>query len=82
MSRCVNLWAVGFADTGRAAQVQDVITSLGQEKHQLVHRDVAVAVRYCDGCFTLNAEPFTAVTRTHSDTIAHFLAACRWARCP
>ena len=74
MSMCGNLWAIGFDDTGRAAQVRDVITSLGREKHQLILRDVAVAVRYCDGCFTLNGEPFPAVTRTHGGTIAHFLA--------
>jgi hypothetical protein len=62
MSRCANLWAVGFDDIGRAAQVRDVITNLCWEKHQLILRDVAVAVRYRDGSFTLNGEPFPAVT--------------------
>ena len=34
MSKCGNLWAVGFDDTGRAAQVRDEITKLGWEKHR------------------------------------------------
>jgi uncharacterized membrane protein len=74
MSTCGNLWAVGFDDTGRAGQVRDVITSLAWEKHQLILLDVAVAGRYPDGSFTLNGEPFPAVTKSHSGTVAHFLA--------
>jgi uncharacterized membrane protein len=74
MSTCGNLWAVGFDDTGRAAQVRDVITSLAWEKHQLILRDVAVAVRYSDGCFTLNGDPFQGLTRIHEGALAHFLA--------
>jgi uncharacterized membrane protein len=74
MSGCGNLWAVGFDDTGRAAQVRDVITGLGREKHHLILVDVAVAVHYADGCFTLNGEPYPAVTRARGGTIAHFLA--------
>ena len=74
MTACTNLWAVGFDDTGRAAQVRDEITRLAWEKHQLILRDVAVAVRYPDGCFTLNGEPFPAVAKIHGGTVAHFLA--------
>ena len=74
MSGCGNLWAVGFDDTGRASQVRDVITGLSEEKHELLLLDVAVAVRYGDGCFTLNGEPFPAMPRTHDGTFAHFLA--------
>jgi len=74
MSQCGNLWAVGFDDTGRAAQVRDEITRLAWEKHQLILLDVAVAVRYPDGCFTLNGEPFPAATKIHGGTVAHFLA--------
>jgi uncharacterized membrane protein len=33
-----------------------------------------VAVRYPDGSFTLNGEPFPEVTKIHGGTIAHFLA--------
>jgi uncharacterized membrane protein len=74
MSRCGNLWAIGFDDTGRAAQVRDVITGLASEKHQLILLDVAVAVRYRDGSFTLNGEPFPAVTKIHGGIVARFLA--------
>jgi uncharacterized membrane protein len=74
MTACGNLWAVGFDDRGRAAQVRDEITRLAREKHQLILLDVAVAVRYRDGSFTLNGEPFPAVTKFHGGRIAHFLA--------
>jgi uncharacterized membrane protein len=74
MTKCANLWAVGFDDTKRAAQVRDEISRLGWEKHLLILLDVAVAVRYPDGSFTLNGDPFPAATRIHSGTIAHFLA--------
>ena len=74
MTKCANLWAVGFDDTGRAAQVRDVITGLAWEKHQLILLDVAVAVRYHDGCLTLNGDPFPAVTEVHRGTVARFLA--------
>jgi uncharacterized membrane protein len=74
MTECGNLWAVGFDDRARAAQVREEITNLGWKKHQLILLDVAVAVRYRDGFVTLNGEPFPAVTKTHGGTIAHFLA--------
>jgi uncharacterized membrane protein len=75
MSRSGNLWAVGFDETGRAAQVRDVITSLCWEKHELILLDVAVAVRYTDGSFTLNGEPFPPeAAKIHGGMIAHLLA--------
>jgi uncharacterized membrane protein len=74
MSRCGNLWAVGFDDTGRAAEVRDEITRLGWEEHQLILLDVAVAVRYPDGTFTLDGEPFPVVCKIPGGTAARFLA--------
>jgi uncharacterized membrane protein len=74
MTRSGHLWAVGFDDTGRAAQVRDEITRLAWEEHHLVLVDVAVAVRYADGCFTLNGETFPVVIKRHGGTVAHFLA--------
>jgi uncharacterized membrane protein len=74
MTRSGHLWAVGFNDTGRAAQVRDEITKLAQEKHDLVLLDVAVAVRHADGCLTLNGEPLYHVTAAPRGSIAHFLA--------
>ena len=75
MTMCAHLWAVGFDSTGRAAQVRDEITRLAREKHDLILLDVAVAVRYADGCFTLNGEPFPEAIQPHGGTIAHLLAA-------
>jgi uncharacterized membrane protein len=63
MTKCGHLWAVGFDDTGRAAQVRGQITDLARGKHQLILLDVAVAVRYCDGCLTLNGEPFAELSK-------------------
>jgi uncharacterized membrane protein len=74
MTKSANLWAVGFGTTGRAAEVRDEITKLAWEKHCLILRDVAVAVRYRDGSFTLNGEPFPPASRVAGGTIAHLLA--------
>jgi uncharacterized membrane protein len=74
MTKYGHLWAVGFDGTGRAAQVRDEITRLGWETHQLALLDVAVAVRYRDGCLTLNGDRLPEVSRTHGGAIAHFLA--------
>jgi uncharacterized membrane protein len=68
------MWAVGFEDTEGAAQFQVEITRLAREKHRLILLDVAVAVRYPDGCFTLNGERFAEGTGIHGGTVAHFLA--------
>ena len=46
MSRAGNLWAVGFDEAERAAQVRDEITKLAWHEHCLVLKDVEVAVRY------------------------------------
>src|SRR5262245_61550956 len=72
--QCGNLWAVGFGDTGRAAEVRDEITKLAWEKHDLILVDVAVAVHYPNGGFTLNGEPFPAVAKAHGGSFTHFLA--------
>jgi uncharacterized membrane protein len=75
MTGCGHLWAVGFDGTGRADQVRDEIVRLAREKHDLILRDVAVAVRYADGCLTLDGEPFPAVIPPHRGPIARLLAA-------
>jgi uncharacterized membrane protein len=74
MRRCGNLWAVGYDDTRRAAEVRDELTRLAWEKHKLVLLDVAVAVRYPDGVLTLNGEPFQASTHVPGGPVARFLA--------
>jgi len=74
MTCCAHLWAVGFEGTERAALVRDEITRLAWEKHELNLLDVAVAVRYPDGTFTLDGEPFQVVCKIPGGTAARFLA--------
>jgi uncharacterized membrane protein len=59
MTTIGHLWAIGFDDMGRAAQVRAEIARLG-ERHCLILLDTAVVVRYPDGCVTLNGEPFVS----------------------
>ena len=68
-----HLWAIGYDDMGRAAQVRDEITRLG-ERHCLILLDTAVVVRYPDGSVTLDGEPFVAVPKIRGRTFASFLA--------
>jgi uncharacterized membrane protein len=74
MTRCAHLWAVGFDGTGRAAQVRDEIIRLAGEGHDLTLLDAAVAVRYPDGCLTLDGGPFPVVTPPQRGTVARLLA--------
>ena len=69
-----HLWAIGFDDMGRAEEFRDEIARLASEKHDLVLLDAVVAVRYLDGCFTLNGEPFPVVIKTRGGSVARFLA--------
>jgi uncharacterized membrane protein len=73
MSKRGNLWAVGFDDTERAAQVRDQVTKLGWERHDLILLDVAVAVLYPDGSFTLNGEPLPAEAQIDGSTFTGLL---------
>jgi uncharacterized membrane protein len=59
MGETAHLWAVGFDDIGRAAQVRDEVAKLA-ERHCLALFDSAVAVRYGDGTTTLDGEPVLA----------------------
>jgi uncharacterized membrane protein len=68
-----HLWAVGYDDMTGADQLRDSIARLG-ERHCLVLLDTAVAVRYPDGSFTLDGEPFVAVVNKHGRTLASLLA--------
>ncbi|HVS37296.1 MAG TPA: hypothetical protein VMS17_17170 [Gemmataceae bacterium] len=55
-----HLRAVGYADTDRADQVRAHVAQLAAN-HCIEMLDSAVAVRYPDGSFTLDGEPFVAV---------------------
>jgi uncharacterized membrane protein len=73
MTKGGNLWAIGYDDMGRAEQVRDEIARLG-ESHCLILHATAVAVRYPDGCVTLDGEPFVAAINIRGHTFASFLA--------
>jgi len=55
MTTSAHLWAVGYDDERRAEEIRDELAALG-ERHCLVVRDTAVAVRYADGSLTLDGE--------------------------
>ena len=68
-----HLWAIGYADMGRANQVKDEIIRLGWDEPYLFLSDVAVVVRHHDGSFTLNREPFPAVPNVVGTTTVGFI---------
>jgi uncharacterized membrane protein len=69
-----HLWAIRYDDTDRADQVRREVARLA-ETHCLNLLDTAVAVRYPDGCATLDGEPFVAAAKLGGHTFADFLAA-------
>jgi uncharacterized membrane protein len=73
MNKGGHLWSIGFDDMERAEQVRAEIARLG-ERHCLILLDTAVAVRYPDGCVTLDGEPFVAAINFGGPTFASFLA--------
>jgi len=73
MSKRGHLWAIGYPDMQRAEQVRAEISKLG-EKHCLILLDSAVAVRFPDGCVTLDGEPVAAAVKLGGHTFASFLA--------
>jgi uncharacterized membrane protein len=73
MSAGAHLWAVGFDNMEQAEQVRNVVAQLG-ERGQLILLDTAVALRYPDGCVTLDGEPFVSVPYSPGRSLADFLA--------
>jgi uncharacterized membrane protein len=78
MTTSAHLWAVGYDDTERAAQVRDVITNLawgnGRVSNYLILEDIAEVVRHADGSFTVDREPFPEVANVLGCTAVGFLA--------
>lgn len=70
MTKPGRLWAVGFEEMDRAAQVRE----LGTERCLIV-LDTAMAVCYPDGIVTLNGEPFLCNVTRPPNTLASFIAA-------
>jgi uncharacterized membrane protein len=68
-----HLWAVGYEEMGRAELVRREIMRLS-ERHCLVVREIAVAVRYADGSFTLDGEPYVLAGNFRGRGLASSLA--------
>jgi uncharacterized membrane protein len=68
-----HLWAVGYDDVRRAEQMRDEIIRLS-ERNLLVLSDIAVAVRYADGSFTLDGEPYVLAGNIRGCGLAGLLA--------
>jgi uncharacterized membrane protein len=74
MTKRGRLWAVGYDQMERAAQVREEIIKLGAQ-HGLVVLDTAVAVCYPDGIVTLDGERFVCNIKSRAHTFASFIAA-------
>lgn len=72
-TRFGHLWAVGYDDVERAGQVKEEITRLGWHGRDLALSDVAVVVRHPDGSFTVDHEPFPAVSNVLGCTAVGFI---------
>jgi uncharacterized membrane protein len=73
MSQSGHLWAIGYDEPGRAAEVRDAVNRLAHG-HCLILLDMAVVVHYADGSVTLDGEPFLAPAKVHGGAFARFLA--------
>jgi uncharacterized membrane protein len=60
MTASAHLWAVGYDDENRAAEMQLVMVSLTGPAHLLRLLDIAVLARSADGSLLLNGKPFPA----------------------
>lgn len=69
-----HLWAIGYDEMERAAEVRNEIVRLGWDEDYLVLEDVAVVVRHPDGSFTLERQPFPAASNVLGCTAVGFLA--------
>jgi uncharacterized membrane protein len=74
MTATAHLWAIGYDDMERAAQVREEITRLGWEKHYLILEDIAVVVRRPDGSYTFHTKPFPVGTNILACSAVGFLA--------
>lgn len=70
-----HLWAIGYPDMQRAAEVKHEIVHLGWDTPTpLALVDVAVVVRHPDGSFTVDREPFPSASNLLGMTAVGFLA--------
>jgi uncharacterized membrane protein len=71
--KSAHLWAIGYDNTNRAEEIRVEITKLAGS-HCLVLLETAVAVRYADGCLTVDGEPCVTALDFRSNTFAGLLA--------
>jgi uncharacterized membrane protein len=69
-----HLWAIGYGDMKRAAEVRDEIVKLGWAKHDLILEDVAVVVRHPDGSFKVDRAPVPSSANVVGFTLVGVLA--------
>jgi len=70
-----HLWAIGYPDMQRAAEVKDEIVHLGWEPPtSLALLDVAVVVRHPDGSFTVDRDAFPSASNILGMTAVGLLA--------
>lgn len=70
-----HLWAIGYPDMQRAAEVKNEIVHLGWDPPtSLALLDVAVVVRHSDGSFTVDREAFPSASNMFGMTAVGFLA--------
>jgi uncharacterized membrane protein len=72
MTKRGNLWAIGYGQMERAAQIRDEVIRLGK-RHCLTVLDTAVVVHYPDGIVTLDGEPFITGIDLRAHTLAGFV---------
>ena len=74
MTKRGRLWAIGYEQVDRAAQMRDEIIKLGAQRCVVV-LDTAVAVCYADGNVTLEGERFLGDINSRRHTFASFISA-------
>jgi uncharacterized membrane protein len=78
MTAAAHLWAIGYADMLRAAQVREEIIELawgaGMAGKYLILEDIAEVVRHPDGSFTFDRKPFPGLANILASTGVGFLA--------
>ena len=68
-----HLWAIGYDDVRRAEQTRDEFAKLSA-RQSLVLLDSAIAVRYADGSFTFDGEPYVVAGNIRGRGLASLLA--------
>src|SRR6476646_6767241 len=71
--RWAHLWAVGYDDPDRAAQVREEIWRLAGPRQYLILLDTAVVVRHADGPFSIDREQHSIINSMVSGGVLGFL---------